>query len=109
MTRIVLATLSKAVPISVLAFRNAFDYENFEKYCKDSGYSMLLISAEDAAKILVQQGGVGCGVFTLHDAPEGPVEAYRRSLARSEWLHLADRIGLVTEQDPVEVDFRNGF
>ena len=102
-TQFLLATLTGRWAVDVIAVCSRLDYTNITEYCKQSGVSCIRSNREDAAKLLVNDGGIGIGCYLGYN--HNCSQCKDRALeAKSRYAHLSTFVGVVTLCEPTELN-----
>jgi hypothetical protein len=96
-----LASLTKTVSADVICCKDEFDYLFVTSSLRNEGTGFCKLTEDDAAKMLLTNGGIGIGCF-LHD-PSGMATDLRRLLAECNHRDLSKRFGFVRFTEPVEI------
>lgn len=103
--RIVLTNITSNDAFDVICFHSHFSWNAFKEYVNRMGIGYEKLDEDRAAKILVSQGGVGYGCYTMYSVVnnKNSIQQYRSALAKSKKTTIAEITGVCSVFDAVEL------
>lgn len=105
--RFLLTSATVDGPVDIIYCGNDRTFEFVKDNLRREARSFMRISEEDATKLLIASGNIGCGCY-ISD-PTGRTNDFRYSMAASKWNHLNKRFGFIVHQEPIELDQDHEF